>query len=254
MTVNLPVNAKTRGIDQVEALAVRHSALVAAVDAGAVWTVVAAANRYCVGADEQPKMLEAAYKLDSCSSQLRHLRIVLAVSFNDTFQAAALLQPELSCNHAPTLVPPLRTGVGDLRGSASAGRYNGTHVEGMGLLPVVRQRVQGWESEVADAEHFLSAAGIQLSGFSMYSTAMREAIDESLSALETAYMAAIESIHLPMLRKGRKAALLAWLHLLKDAGISPERRAEVVTDLEAQFPDIVNLVRRVQDEHGESWP
>lgn len=254
MTVNWPVTDKTRGLDQIEALAVRHSALTDAVDTATAWTVVAAANHHCVAADDQPGMLETAYKLAGCSSQMRHQRMMLAVSFNNSFQAAALVQPDLSCNHSPTLVPPLRTGVTYLPGSAGASRYNGTLAEGMWLLPLTRQSVQGWENEVADAEHFLGGAGIRLSGLSMYVSVMRQAIAESLAAIEAAYMVAVQSIHLPMLTKGHKAALPAWIQMLTDAGISQERRAEVVDGLEAQFPDIVALVRRVRGEDGESWP
>lgn len=250
-----PRRTLTRGLDQVEALAVRHGVLVDAVDAGTAWTVVVAANRHCVRAEDKPKMLETAYKLDAWSSQLRTQRLTLAFSFNDSFQAAAFLQPELSCDHSPTLVPPMRTAVTDLPVPAARSRFNGFHLEGMRLLHLVRQVVHDWEREVADAEHFLGAAGIQLSGFAMYIAATRQAIGESLSALETAYMVSVQSIHLPLLAKGHKGALPVWLRLLREAGISQQRRADLVADLEAQFPDIVALVRRVwEDRDEESWP
>lgn len=128
--MNWPVTDKTRGLDQVEALAVRHSALVDAVDAGTTWAIVTASNDHCVHPADQPQLLAAAFKMDAWTSGLRHQRIKLAVSFNDSFQAAALLQPELSCDHSPTLVPPLRTAVTDLPVPAARSRFNGFHLEG----------------------------------------------------------------------------------------------------------------------------
>ncbi|SLI17125.1 Uncharacterised protein [Mycobacteroides abscessus subsp. massiliense] len=254
MTVNWRVTDKTRGLDQVEALAVRHGAVVDAVDAGTTWAIVTAANDHCVSPADQPQMVEAAYKMDAWASGLRHQRLKLALSFNDSFQAAALLQPELSCNHSPTLVPPLRTGVTDLPVPAARSRFNGFHLEGMRLLHILRQVVHDWEREVADAEHFLGAAGIRLYEFPMYIALMRQAIDESRAALETAYMVAVQSFYLPLLRKGRTGALTVWVQMLREAGISQESREGVVAGLETEFSDVVALVRRVQEARGESWP
>lgn len=252
--MNWPVTDKTRGLDQVEALAVRHSALVDAVDAGTTWAIVTASNDHCVHPADQPQLLAAAFKMDAWTSGLRHQRIKLAVSFNDSFQAAALLQPELSCDHSPTLVPPLRTAVTDLPVPAARSRFNGFHLEGTRLLHLLRQVVQDWEREVADAEHFLSAAGIRLYEFPMYIALTRQAIDESRAALETAYMVAVKSFYLPLLRKGRTGALAVWVQMLRDAGINQECRVEVVAGLESEFPDVVALVRRSQEARGESWP
>jgi hypothetical protein len=217
----------TRGVDQVETLGVRHSGLLSAVESAAVWAVTATTNERSVLDDDRPAMFGKACRLDAWAGTMRREAFSLATSFEDPFLAAAFLQPQLSASSLPTLVPPLRNAVKDLPGSPTPFRYNGFHPEAMGLLPLMRTRVHEWETEVADATHFLAQAGIATHSLGWYSASMRQAADGAIAALEWAYMMTVKALHF----KTGAGLTPSFVKMLVDAGITRDSWEKALVDL-----------------------
>jgi hypothetical protein len=245
--------AYRRGLDQLEVMAAQHADWLMCIRLGHRWASAFGPGVGWTTDDglvlQSRPLVRYALDLARLDSELMDAAAKWTRSLEDPAAAAA-------ARPVSPLLPPPRDGQVC---PVSLVGFQPHYLEGLDYIgafeaasPHLWTPRDAWAAQVADAPHFLSAAGIRTDGLHVYVDAVQQVLNKAYETAQATYAGAVAATFGRLLMRtwdhgAQGNALVLWMRALAHGGIGVGQRNAVLRGLEPAFGEAVARCRAAMD-------